>query len=315
MKPPIPLNQCRLFRCRSKRALAERLEISMEQLSGLSEWRTYRTFEQEKASIPNETRTIYAPGNKLKAVQRRIQRLIQRIEKPSWVYSGTKGVCHVDNAFSHAGGSYFVLTDISSFYDHCTRDAVYRFFLNDLECAPDVADLLASMTTCENSDGLSLVPTGSPCSQLIAYFAYRKMLDEIYELAKRYGCRFSLYVDDLTISSTKPIGNPKNLEKQIARILKAYGHEIKWRKTGYYGRNKYKLITGVALDGEGIPKIPNHLGENIVKGMRKALEGDEGILAPTFGRIGAARQIVNGAFPEVVHVLATCQERQAIASS
>lgn len=308
MKPAIPLDQCRLYRCGSKRALAQRLEISVGQLSRLPEWRTYRTFEQKKASCSSETRTIYEPGEKLKAVQKRVQRLLQRVEKPSWVYSGTKGACHVDNALSHAGNSYFVLTDVSSFYDNCTRDAVYRFFRNDLKCAPDVADLLATMTTYDKAGGSTLVPTGSPCSQLVAYFAYRRMFDEIFELAERCGCRLSLYVDDLTLSSSQPIGNPRNLEKEIARILRVYGHEIKWRKTGYFGADSYKLVTGVALDGKGVPRIPNRLGKNILKGMRDVIAGDEEKIAPTIGRIGAARQIVGGAFPEVARVVSSHKE-------
>lgn len=308
MKPAIPLDQCRFYRCGSKRALAQRLEISAGQLSRLPEWRTYRTFEQKKSSRSNETRTIYAPEDDLKRVQGRIQYLLQRVEKPSWVYSGTKGVCHVDNALSHEGNSYFVLTDVSSFYDHCTRDAVYRFFRNDLKCAPDVADLLATMTTYDKADGSTLVPTGSPCSQLVAYFAYRRMFDEISELAERYGCRLSLYVDDLTLSSSQPIGSPRNLEKEIARILRAYGHEIKWRKTGYFGANSYKLVTGVALDGKGTPRIPNNLGKNVLKGMHDVIAGDEEKIAPTIGRIGAARQIVGGAFPEVARVISAHQE-------
>lgn len=303
MKPQIPLNQCLLYRCGSKRALAERLQIDPKRLSELSEWRKYRVFTQRKSPKSDEKRTIREPCYELKKVQSRVKRLLQRVEKPSWVYSGTKGVCHIDNALSHTGHSYFVLTDISSFYDHCTRDAVYQFFRGDLDCSPDVSDLLATITTCEDEDGTTIIPTGSPCSQLVAFFAYRRMFDEIADIALGHGCRFSLYVDDLTLSSDRPIGNPKNLEKKIAKILRAYGHRIKWKKTGYFGANDYKLITGVALDRKGAPRIPNHLSKDIMNGMQDVLAGDEKKASPTIGRIGAARQIVPGAFPEVTRIV------------
>lgn len=305
MKPLIPLEQCHLYKCVSKRALAARLQVDPKRLSELPEWRKYRVFTQRKRPDSTETRTIYEPCDELKRVQSRIKRLLQRVEKPSWVYSGTKGVCHIDNALSHRCNSYFVLTDISSFYDRCTRDAVYRFFRNDLCCSPDVSDLLATISTYETEDGSTLIPTGSPCSQLVAYFAYRSMFGEIADLALRYNCRFSLYVDDLTLSSNEPIGNPKNLEKEIARILRAYGHRIKWRKTGYFGANDYKLVTGVALDGEGAPRIPNSLGKDILDGMRDVLAGDIEEISPTMGRIGAARQIVPGAFPEATRIVSS----------
>lgn len=282
-----------------------------KRLSKLSEWRKYHVFTQQKNPKSNEMRTIYEPHDELKRVQSRIKRLLQRIEKPSWVYSGTKGVCHIDNALSHSGNSYFILADISSFYDHCTRDAVYQFFRSDLDCAPDVSDLLATITTCDDEAGSTIIPTGSPCSQLVAFFAYRRMFEEIANVALEHGCRFSLYVDDLTLSSSDPIGNPKNLEKKIAKILRAYGHRIKWKKTGYFGANSYKLVTGVALDGQGVPKIPNRLGEHIMNGMQDALAGDERKASPTIGRISAARQIAPGAFPEVARVVsARLQKRK-----
>lgn len=303
MKAAIPLNQCLLYKCGSKRSLAKKLQVSTEQLSEISDWRKYHIFELEKRPGCGETRTINAPEDELKKVQGRIQHLLQRIEKPSWVYSGSKGVCHIDNAFSHEGNRYFLLADIASFYERCNREAVYRLFRDSLRCAPDVADLLATITTYEREDGSTLIPTGSPCSQLVAYFAYQRMFEEIAELAKSYGCQFSLYVDDLTFSSSKPIRNPRNLEKELARVLKAYGHKIKWEKTGYYGADRYKLITGVALDKKGSPRIPNQLGKKIMDGMQVTLEGDRTKIASTIGRIGAARQIVTGAFPEAARIV------------
>ena len=48
------------------------------------------------------------------------------------------------------------------------RDRVYQF-LQKLLTSPDVAKLLSDITT------LNYIPTGSPSSQILAYFAYEEM--------------------------------------------------------------------------------------------------------------------------------------------
>ena len=301
MKTPYPIHQCRLYKCRSKKALAERLCVNPKDLDTVQAWARYETWNQEKPH--GGTRKIYAPHDKLKSVQRRIKRLLDRIEKPDWIYSGVKGKCHVDNALSHQGDKYYVLSDIASFYERCTRDSVYRFFLDVMKTSPDVASLLADITTCEGSEGKPIIPVGSPCSQLLAYFAYRDMFDELHECAASYGCQLSLYVDDVTVSSKQPISNPRSMMKRFAKITSAYGHSLKWGKTRYYGSREYKVVTGVALDGEGNPSVPNTLGKNIKDGFEQVLDGKHSEYVKTMGRIGAARQINAGVFPEIERLM------------
>lgn len=297
MKPQIPLDQCALYKCRNKRRLARLLQVSYPQLNDLLNSISYRTKEHEKKD--GKTRTIYVPQDQLKRMQSRIKRLLERIEKPGWVFSGTKGRCHVDNGRYHQDSRYFVVTDISSFYDTCTREMVYRFFIDTMQCTPDISECLTNLSAYTTDDKGSLIPTGSPCSQLVAFFAYQSMFKEVEELATAYGCRFSLYVDDLTISSTGPIGNPKKLVKQLNKILRAYGHRLNPLKTRYYRPKESKIITGVALDGRGELHIPNRLGKAVIDDFHDVLSGGDSKAPSLTGRIGAARQIVPSAFPEV----------------
>ena len=133
------------------------------------------------------------------------------------------------------------------------------------------------------------------------------MFHEIASIADRYGCKFSLYVDDLTISSESPISNPRNLMKQVAKSLRAYGHRVKWEKTGYFGKNQFKLVTGVAIDQQGELNIPNHLGEAVITGLKETLSGDRSEIAPTLGRINAARQIDGRVFSEARRLVENAQ--------
>lgn len=53
--------------------------------------------------------------------------------------------------------------------------------------------------------------------EVLAYFSYRHMFDELKRHADFYGCQFLLYVDDLTISSRSPISDPHSLVELMAK--------------------------------------------------------------------------------------------------
>lgn len=303
MKPLIPIDQCALYKCRSKKRLAALLRVDLGQLNTRNQWIGYRIDTKPKKH--GGYRVIHVPEEKLKPVQHRIQHLLARIEKPEWVFSGTRGKCHIDNARYHEGSPFVITADISSFYDSCEREAVYRFFLERMDVASDVAEILSDLTTYrDRATNRCCIPTGSPCSQLIAYFAYQDMFDELHQIAVRYGCKFSLYVDDITLSSYEAISDPRSMEKMLEHTLSAFGHHLKWSKTKYRGRAQHKVVTGVALTaGNGSVSVPNNLGERVIDGMRDVKHGQLDKACSVLGQIGAARQITPGVFPEAEHVV------------
>ena len=199
MRSFIPVNQCRLYKCSSRKRLAEILMIQKSELDHRKKWISYHLFDQPKED--GGTRTIYNPNDNLKAVQRRINKLLSRIERPNWLYSSCMGRSHVDNGKHHEGRPYLLTADISQFYERCTRESVYQYFLNTMKTAPDVAEALTDLTTYTYEDGRTVIPSGSPCGQTLAFFAYEKMFFELHTLAQGYQCSFSLYVDDMTMSS------------------------------------------------------------------------------------------------------------------
>ena len=85
MKPSIPLHQCALYKCKSKKRLAKILKLEPCDLASMAEWVVYRKHFEPK-SKEGEFRTIYAPGKKLKRTQSRIKALLERVEKPEWVF-------------------------------------------------------------------------------------------------------------------------------------------------------------------------------------------------------------------------------------
>lgn len=290
------INQSPLYKLSSKRKLATILQIEYASLLRAKDWINYTIGEIEKGS--GGFRTIYDPCRELKQVQRRIKNLLSRISIPNWVFSGRKGVCHVDNGKYHEHSVYFVQSDLHAFYDSCSREHVYRLFKDRFKCSSDVSALLSDLTTLTLEDGTTVIPTGSPCAQLVAFFAYQDMFNELHNLARNHGCKFSLYVDDLTFSSKMPFSNPAVFKKKLLQIVKRYGHSLSLSKTAYRSADEPKIVTGVAITKEGVSAIPNKLRYKIVQGTAQSCAGDTSTALSTLGRISSARMIEPGSFPE-----------------
>lgn len=125
-----------------------------------------------------EKRNITAPDRRIKEIQTRILQLLQKVERPEWLISGEKGKCYIDNGKKHIHSNYFLTMDIKKFYDNCEREYVFRFFRDRLLMAGDLAGLCTDIVTYEGG-----IPTGCPTSQLLAFYAYENMFNEISEVA------------------------------------------------------------------------------------------------------------------------------------
>lgn len=300
------IDQSPIYKLSSKRKLATILQVEYASLLHSKDWINYTVSEIEKGS--GGFRTIYDPCRELKQVQRRIKNLLSRISIPNWVFSGRKGVCHVDNGKHHEHSVYFIQSDLHAFYDSCSRERVYRLFKDRFKCSSDVSALLSDLTTLTLEDGSTVIPTGSPCAQLVAFLAYQDMFNELHNLASNHGCKFSLYVDDLTFSSKMPFSNPAVFKKKLHQIVKRYGHSLSLSKTAYRGADEAKIVTGVTITKEGVSAIPNKLRYKIVQGTAQSCASDTSTALSTLGRISSARMIEPSAFPEAERQVLLCLE-------
>jgi hypothetical protein len=299
-----PINQCLLYKCQSKKKLEKALVLQTGHLRLLDEVIRYHNFEIEKKGT-NEKRRIETPVYTLKLIQSRILRLMQSIERPEWLISGQKGKSYIDNGEIHRRGNYCLTIDIKKFYDNCQREYVFRFFKDKMKTSPDIAAILTKIVTYHNG-----IPTGCPTSQLMAYYAYEDMFNEIQTIAKSFGCKFSLYVDDMTFSSVEPF-NKKRLEREVDLILRKYKHKPKYKKVHYYSKNESKPITGTIIKPDHQLEVPNKLQENIYKGFQEikifdltilGLESIDKIITLK-GRISAAKNIQPDKFNQISSII------------
>ncbi len=237
-----PLNQSPLYRLRGKGQFASVVGITFAESLQLVDSNSYRVFVNQK------NREIQHPTGHLKVVHGRIAALLKRIELPDYVFS-QKGRSYVENARMHVDQTPLVKTDVSTFYPSTTHAMVWRMFSKLFDCADDIAGQLADIC-CYSRRHL---PTGSPLSGYVAFFASQPMFDEVNDRAVTSGCLMTLFVDDIAISGTRA---NKQLLTQIRHVVRDHGHQTKDKKSLTFAATTVKTVTGVVVTAAEV-KLPN----------------------------------------------------------
>jgi len=276
-----PLHQSPLYRLRGKGQLEKLIGVHWDAVDKLLVPERYRVWINEKG------REIQQPLGWLSGVHTRIGELFARIEQPDYLYS-QKGRSYTDNARQHIGAVPLVKTDIHKFYPSITRQMVYQMFVDDFECAKDIAGRLADIC-CYRQEHL---PTGSPLSGRIAFFAAKHMFDEIDGLARSANCRMTVYVDDVTVSGD---GATKKLLAKIRQLVRRHGLSTKQRKSKAYAASAAKPVTGAIVAGNEL-RLPNVRHRKIWETKRQVAgttsEEKNRILRTLRGRLQEANQIL-----------------------
>lgn len=276
------------FRLRSKAKLAKVLLVPRMKLKKLSQLEDgYKHFKKSKKT--GGSREICAPIHQLKVVQSRIADLLGRVAAPDYLFAPVEGRSYVDNAARHIGSRSVHLLDIEDFFPNCTSKKVIWFFQTHMECSLDVAVILARIAT--HND---VFPQGSPCSPILAYFAYIDMWEEINTTVTNSGCKLSVYVDDLTISGDTV---PEAMVWKLKEIMHRHGHRYAPRKERAR-RDRPVEITGVILTSDGV-KAPNRQRQKIHSvraSLRKTNSSEHAkhLEAQLLGRVAQFKQIYAG---------------------
>ena len=233
-------------------------------------------------------REIQAPTGALRKLHERVAILLRRIALPDYVHS-QRGRSYVTNARVHASDEPTIKTDVSGYFANTRSDAVRVFFRDVMECSNDTAWLLTELLC---YDGY--VPTGSPVSNELAFFANRPTLDAIHALATSRGCRMTLLTDDITITGSCA---SRRMLNQIEMILRAANHSanLNPRKTRSYGPGQVKHITGTVVVGPET-KLPNRRHKNLREAFLRAN------VAITRKEVRAARLKLRGCLAEAKNV-------------
>ncbi|EAS1863822.1 RNA-directed DNA polymerase [Salmonella enterica] len=232
-----PLNQSPLFKLKNKRKSLEIIGLSKKQADKLMLDSAYKEF------VNDAGRTIQEPIAQLKAVHRKIGVLLSRIELPPYLHSGRKKHSTLTNVESHKLATELLKLDIHKFFPSTRAAKVYKAFVEKFEMSPDVAYIMTNLSTFAGK-----VPTGSPISMAMAFWANKDMFDELSNLAASNSLVFTAYVDDVAFSGSKI---PKGFAAQAKKCIRSHGLTSKDKKERFYPSSEGKLLTGIVIqDGE-----------------------------------------------------------------
>ena len=281
-----------LYRLRNKQKLAELLGLPRNYFRTIHTYK-YSEFFRDKSD--GSKRKINNPEDKLKKIQKKLFKLLNRIEKPEWVISGKKGKSYVDNAKMHQFNNNICTIDIEKFYDSTKEIYVYNFFKNTMNMSTDIATILTNLVTFEGR-----IPTGTPTSQLVAFLSYKDIFTKIYEICKDQDITFSLYVDDITLSSNKIIS--KNIKYKINSLLNLSKLNIKKSKTCFFSKKTNKSVTGTIIDADKNVRLENKKRKEIIDLYKECINSNTYTiekLVKLNGKLNDANQVEKGIFPTV----------------
>lgn len=275
-----PIDQSPLYKLVGKGQLEKVLGIDLSRIDRLLGEENYRVWMNKR------DREIQQPIRWLAVVHRRIATLLSRIDVPDYVFS-RKGQSYVENGKQHLGNVPVAKTDISKFYPSTTRVMVRDMFKKRFECAHDIAKLLADICCYEER-----LPTGSPISGYVAFFASKSMFDEILKLAQAANARMTVYVDDVTLSGPSAT---KRLISEVQQVIRRSGLKTKQSKTRTFPANAPKPITGTIIAGEKM-RLPNARYKKIWetrRALERATRKEKGALQNSLrGHLQQAKQIL-----------------------
>ena len=298
MKNPIPIEESQLYNLRRKTKLEALLGMPRGYLlKPIDLDNQYNEFsETKKDGVSKRSIRYPAKRSELEKYQRKLFELLNQIIIPEWVKSSQKGESYITNASVHTVFPYGMKMDIASFYDSASFKRIRMCFRNVFHMDPDIAEIVARLLTYRKLTSRG-VPTGGAASMRLMYFAYQDMFKEIYELSMKKGVTFTVYVDDLSFSSNRPI--TKQFSEDVKRIVMEYGLKINDKKTKFYDYYKYRCYTGVGIHN-GQLTVPNHLRKDVIELFQQCKKSNNiNDVIRLKGKVNAARQIEPEIFPEV----------------
>lgn len=250
---------------RDERELADALGLSLSALWFFGCYRQrdrfphYVTFAIPKRS--GGERLIMAPKRKLKAIQRKLLHLlISKLPLAGPAHGFRKGRSIRTGAEPHTGQRTVIRIDLENFFPTVTWERVRGMFIACGYGYP-VAATLALLTTESERQPVEIdgtifhVPAGrrhcvqgAPTSPGICNAIARKLDHRLGGLAKKFGCEYTRYADDLSFSGDLSRKAERVLIAIARKIIRSEGFWVNEAKTRIQRRSGRQTVTGVVVN-------------------------------------------------------------------
>lgn len=254
----------RLRRITTRQELAALLNVKAHFLTNVL-YRNGVNTQYSQFQIPKKDgsfRLISSPSSRLKDIQRRLAELlyecqgnvhIERKINPVLSHGFEKNKTIITNATRHRNKKILLNIDLEDFFDSINFGRVRGFFIanNDFKLSPLIATTIAQIACFNNT-----LPQGSPCSPIISNLICTILDIRLSKFAKKYGCQYSRYADDITFSTNKE-EFPKELVidngavtvgAMLLKEIERAGFNINDRKTRLLYSTSRQEVTGLTVN-------------------------------------------------------------------
>jgi hypothetical protein len=198
-------------------------------------------------------RDVYDATRQLKTLQETINKnILRRVTYPSYLHGGLKGKDYISDCRLHVKAKVAITEDISKFFPSIQRDDVKKIWQFFFHFAPEVAELLAKLTTREG-----VIPQGAKTSGFIANLLFWEEEPELVANFSEKNLRYSRFVDDITISSERFLKNEEltGILDAIICMFRQHGLHRNRNKNRIQSSNKPIEIHGIQVNSSR-PTMP-----------------------------------------------------------
>lgn len=213
---------------------------------------SYHTFHIPKKD--GTLREIAAPCSKLKEIQRQLsEKLLDAWQPTPYSYGFLRERNIVDNAREHLNQKWVLNIDLENFFPSITMRKIEHALISPpCNMNPDTAGMIARIA-CNNG----VLPQGSPSSPILSDIATSPLDHLLHKYACHFGCRYSRYADDITISTSQKFfpaeiaqiskGNVK-LGTLVVNAIAEQGFKINEAKVSLRNSSRHQEVTGIVVN-------------------------------------------------------------------
>lgn len=214
----------------------------------------YRTFDVPKRS--GSPRRISTPATALKILQRKLNQVLHAVyQGRSPVHGFVRERSIKTNALRHMGCELVLNFDLEDFFPSIHFGRVKGLFSKKPYALPEQVALTLAQICCHEKS----LPTGAPTSPIVANMMCAAMDSQLKQVARKFGCIYTRYADDITFSTRAKRFHPSivfrdattkiwNIGDEVKNIIQANCFKINAAKTHVRNRDSRQEITGVKIN-------------------------------------------------------------------
>lgn len=249
----------------------------------------YHSFSIAKKD--GSSRIISAPDERLKSIQRTLSSILSSEYSPKpCVYGFLNDKSFIDNARNHIAKKSILNIDLKDFFDQIHFGRVLGMLVKPPYSLCREAAITITQIACYHGR----LPQGSPCSPIITNMICAPLDNAMMRLAKKTGCYYSRYADDITFSTYRKefdkgivLNNNGTIElgDEIKRILSKHSFIVNPKKISLKTKDCRQEVTGITVNERPNPR------RSYTKQLRAMLHHCE-----RDGILNAAKQFVDKGF-------------------